>query len=204
MKFIWIRHGETVWNREFRLQGSSDVELSAEGRRQADCLAARLSERPDKIFTSSLRRAQTFSAPLASRFALEPTVLPELREISFGRWEGMRYADMDDEMQALFERWCADPVNTCPPGGEEGTSFAQRVQKAVNIIMADTAATGTALLVTHGGVIRVAVAMLMGMPPAAAACLQIDTASVTVLEYLSGQWRLVRLNDICHIKTEDC
>ncbi|MBS3886814.1 MAG: histidine phosphatase family protein [Dethiobacter sp.] len=204
MKLIWIRHGETDWNRDFRLQGSSDVELNAKGRRQADCLAACLPDKPDKIFTSSLKRAQTFSAPLASRFGLVPTVLTELREMSFGHWEGLRYADMDCEMQALFEKWCADPVNTCPPGGEAGASLAHRVQNALKIIMADTAASETAILVTHGGVIRVAVAMLMGMAPATAARIQIDTGSVTVLEYMSEHWRLVRLNDTCHLGREDC
>ncbi|MBT9168042.1 MAG: putative phosphoserine phosphatase 2 [Syntrophomonadaceae bacterium] len=204
MKLFWIRHGETAWNRELRLQGSSDVELSAKGRRQAACLAARFADKPDKIFTSSLRRAQTFSEPLASRFGLVPTVLPELREMSFGLWEGMRYADMNHEMQALFEKWYEDPISTCPPGGESGASLAQRVQKAVETIMAETAATETAVLITHGGVIRVAVAMLMGMAPAAAACIQIDTGSVTVLEHLSGHWRLLLLNDTCHLRAEDC
>ncbi|MBS4007287.1 MAG: histidine phosphatase family protein [Clostridium sp.] len=204
MKLIWIRHGETAWNREFRLQGKSDVELSAKGRRQAECLANSFSEKPDRIFTSSLKRAQTFSLPLAARFALLPTVLPELREMSFGCWEGMRYADMDREMQLLFEKWCADPVKNCPPGGETGRSLVKRVRKAVEIIMAEAAATETVILVTHGGVIRVAVAMLMGMAPACAARIQIDAASVTVLEYLSGNWRLIRLNDTCHLQTEDC
>lgn len=204
MKLIWIRHGETNWNREFRLQGCSDVELSAEGRRQAECFASRFPDKPDKIYTSSLKRAQAFSAPLASRFALIPTVLPELREMSFGRWEGLRYADMDHEMQFLFEKWCADPVNTCPPGGEAGISLAHRVRKAVEIIMSETATTETAILFTHGGVIRVAVAMLMEMAPTAAARLQIDTGSLTVLEYQADRWRLIRFNDICHLKTEDC
>lgn len=204
MRLIWIRHGETNWNREFRLQGSSDVELNVEGRRQANCLAAHFQAKPDKIYTSSLKRAQMFSAPLASRFGLVPTVLAELREMSFGHWEGLRYADMDYEMQSLFEKWCTDPVSICPPGGETGASLAHRVQKAIKIIMAEMAAADTAILITHGGVIRVAVAMLMGMVPAAAARLQIDTGSVTVLEYLTDHWRLVRLNDTCHLEREDC
>lgn len=204
MKLIWIRHGETSWNSEFRLQGSSDVELSAAGLLQADCLAAHFPGKPDKIYTSPLMRAQAFSVPLAGRFRLVPTVLTELREMSFGRWEGLRYMDMEPEMQASFERWYADPVNNCPPGGEAAASLTKRVERAVKIIMSEMATTETAAIVTHGGVIRVAVTMLMGMAPAMAARFRIDTASVTVLEYLAGQWQLACLNNICHLRREDC
>lgn len=204
MRLLWIRHGETLWNREYRLQGTSDVELSDTGCRQALCLAKKFRDNPQKIYTSPLKRTQAFAAPLAERFGLAPQVLPELREMSFGRWEGLRYEDMDDEMKRWFEKWCADPVNVCPPDGEAAVSLADRVNAALDIIRAETVQDGTVALVTHGGVIRVAVTLLMGMAPEAAGRMQIEPGSVTVTDYIAGTWRLIRLNDTCHLQYEDC
>ena len=103
MKLIWVRHGETLWNREYRLQGLSDVALSERGQWQAERLAAAFTEQPNYIFASPLQRAQAFAAPLAARFALPVQVDDDLREMSFGQWEGLRYADMEPAMQKQFE-----------------------------------------------------------------------------------------------------
>lgn len=202
MRFIFVRHGETAWNREFRLQGTSDVPLNSLGARQAEAVAACFPQRPDILFVSPLARAAGFAAPLAARFSLAPVVLPELREMSFGRWEGLRYEDMDGEAQKQFELWYADPVNTCPPGGEAVAVLRARIQSAVEKMAAGTGEGQTAAVFTHGGVVRVAVTMLMGLPPKTAGRLQIDPGSLTVLDFLGGCWRLVRLNDTCHLR--DC
>jgi broad specificity phosphatase PhoE len=204
MRLIWIRHGETLWNREFRLQGTSDVELSLKGVRQAECLAEHIADRPVKLYTSPLKRTQTFAAPLAQKFALTPVVLDELREMSFGRWEGLRYADMDPQMQHWFEKWCADPVNVCPPEGEAAITMAGRVRIAIEKIRNNTRENDRVAIVTHGGVIRVAVTLLMGMPPETAGRLQIDPGSVTVTDNFAGNWRLAGLNDTCHLRCQDC
>ncbi|MDW7651669.1 MAG: histidine phosphatase family protein, partial [Bacillota bacterium] len=105
----------------------------------------------------------------------------------------------------LFEKWCADPVQTCPPGGEAAADMAGRIQEAVKEMSASLEAGQAAAVFTHGGVIRVAVTTLMGFPPVTAARLQIDPGSVTVTENVAGHWRLVRLNDTCHLlPDEDC
>lgn len=205
MRLIWIRHGETLWNREFRLQGTSDVDLSDRGFLQSRQLAASFRDKADKIYSSPLSRTRDFAAALADRFDLKPVVLDELREMSFGLWEGQRYEDMTPSMQKLFEEWCLDPVNVRPPQGESAAGTVGRVKTAVGKITASLQTGETAAIITHGGVIRIAVPMLMEFPLVTAARLQIDTASVTVMEYLAGHWRLVRLNDTCHlIRNEDC
>ncbi|MCW3491489.1 histidine phosphatase family protein [Dethiobacter alkaliphilus] len=200
MKLIFIRHGETLWNREFRMQGVSDVALSDVGVAQSVALARGFKWQIDKVFTSPLDRAVSFAEPLAARRKMTPEIIPELREMSFGRWEGLRYADMDDEMKKGFEEWCVDPVNVCPPEGEAAADMGDRVRAAVDKISQTLGEDETAAVVTHGGLIRVAVTLLMELPPVTAARMQIETGSLTVLEYVAGYWRLVKLNDTCHLQ----
>jgi alpha-ribazole phosphatase/probable phosphoglycerate mutase len=200
MKLIWVRHGETLWNREYRLQGLSNVALSERGQWQAERLAAAFTEQPNYIFASPLQRAQAFAAPLAARFALPVQVDDDLREMSFGQWEGLRYADMEPAMQKQFEAWCNDPVTNIPPGGEGAAALAARVQNFLHMLTARLQENETAVIVTHGGIIRTAVTLAMEMPAAAAARLQIDTASVTILYYYNHCWYLAKLNDTCHLQ----
>ncbi|MCR3922224.1 MAG: histidine phosphatase family protein [Firmicutes bacterium] len=199
MKLIWIRHGETLWNREYRLQGLSDVALSETGLMQAQKLAEGFSDKPDQIYVSPLQRAQSFVAPLATRLGLQPQLCSKLREMSFGRWEGLTYAEMDEAMQQHFEAWCNDPVTTCPPEGEPADVLAKRVSNVLASMVERLAEDETAVIVTHGGVIRVAVTLAMQMPPLAAGRIQIDTASMTTLHYYNGCWYLVKLNDTSHL-----
>ena len=200
MKLIFIRHGETLWNREFRMQGISDVALSDVGVHQSKSLANRFRGDIDKIFTSPLGRAASFAAPLAAKYQLQPEIIPELREMSFGRWEGLRYQDMDKAMKKNFEAWCLDPVNVRPPDGEAAADMGARVRVAVEKITASLGAEDTAAVVTHGGLIRVAVTVLLELPPVTAARLQIETASLTVFETMGDHWRLAKLNDNCHLQ----
>ena len=182
MRLIWIRHGETQWNSEFRLQGTSDVALSKLGIAQSQRLAAAFRGELHKIYASPLGRTRSFAAPLAKRYNMAPTIVVELREMSFGRWEGLRYEDMDRTMQQHFEAWCLDPVTVCPPDGEAATEVSKRVRIAVDKMTAVMQNEETAAVFTHGGVIRVAVTALMGLPPVTAARLRIDTGSITVID----------------------
>ena len=199
MRMVWVRHGETLWNRENRLQGCSDIALSETGEQQARQLARNLTEQPDYIFVSPLKRTQAFAAPLAARFALTPHVHQDLCEMSFGRWEGLRYEDMDAKMQKQYAAWSIDPVANCPPGGEEAAVFARRVKRFLQKMAGELNETDTVAVVTHGGVIRVAVTLAMQMPAVAAARIKIATASATVLEYYPDNWYLDKLNDTCHL-----
>lgn len=205
MRLIWIRHGETLWNSEFRLQGTSDVALSELGLVQSQRLAAAFRGELHKIYTSPLGRARSFAAPLAKRCKLEPIVVEELREMSFGRWEGLRYEDMDAAMQQAFAAWCSDPVNICPPEGESAAEMGKRVRIAVDKLTASMQGGEAVAMFTHGGVIRVAVTALMGLPPVTAARLRIDTGSITMMDLVGEHWHLVGLNDTSHLHVqEDC
>src|SRR6266571_6575575 len=90
-RLLLVRHGESTWNREHRIQGQLDPPLSAEGRRQAARLAHRLTGRkPHGLYTSDLRRAVETAAPIEQITGLQATKLPELREIFLGEWEGLQ------------------------------------------------------------------------------------------------------------------
>jgi broad specificity phosphatase PhoE len=201
-RLILIRHGETLWNREFRLQGSSDVPLSELGEDQARRLARSFPETPAAIFVSPLTRTLSFAAPLVSRFGLKPKVVENLREMSFGRFEGMRYEDMDDSLRQAFTNWSVDPVVNTAPDGESIAALTGRVREAAEEICAGLEEGAVAAAVTHGGVIRAIVAALMDMPLIAVARVQIYPGSLTILDKMDDHWNLVRLNDTCYLDSK--
>ena len=87
---LLARHGETDWNRELRIQGSSDIELNELGRQQAQFLAQELTDvELDAIYSSDLSRAKATAAAVAATHGLDVSVDPRLRERSFGSWEGL-------------------------------------------------------------------------------------------------------------------
>ena len=92
---LLARHGETDWNREFRIQGSSDIQLNELGRQQAQFLAQELTDVDlDAIYSSDLSRAQATAAAVAATHGLEVQLDPRLRERSFGSWEGLTREDV--------------------------------------------------------------------------------------------------------------
>jgi broad specificity phosphatase PhoE len=200
-RLIFIRHGETLWNREYRLQGTSDTELSEKGRQQAETLAAAFPGPVHKIYLSPQRRAVQSAAPLAARFNLEPEVLEELREMSFGRLEGLTYSEMDGELRTAFESWLRNPARFRVPEGESFQMLSRRVGLAIKKMTDNLDDEKSVAAVSHGGVIRMAVVRLLEMKLTAMVRLRVDPGSVTVLEKSGGVWRLVLLNDTCRMKS---
>ncbi len=152
-ELLFIRHGETDWNRQQRFQGQIDVPLNATGRAQAELLATRLAaERYDAFFTSDLQRARETAAPLASAWSQQPVVVPGLREQSFGVWEGLDVPTIKDRHGAMWQDWLQHHGDFALPGGESLRQFHTRVLSAVQEIA--RAADGQRLaIVTHGGVL---------------------------------------------------
>ncbi len=152
-ELLFIRHGETDWNRQQRFQGQIDVPLNAAGHTQAARLAARLAgEPPDAFFTSDLLRARETAAPLAAAWGLPPLAVPGLREQAFGIFEGLEVAAIATGHAELWQRWLKHKADFALPGGESLRQFHSRVLQAVHDLAG--AATGRRLaIVTHGGVL---------------------------------------------------
>lgn len=162
-RILLVRHGETTWNQQSRLQGQVETLLSARGEQQAARLGERLAkEEIDAVYASDLERAwRTAKIVVASR-ELAVQRSPVWRELSFGDWEGLTYDDVVRRDPELAERRLADPAHVAPPGGENLNDLAQRIMPAAERLR-DAHEGQTALLVTHGGPLRVLACALLGL-----------------------------------------
>ena len=136
------RHGETDWNRELRIQGSSDIDLNELGRAQAQALAQELEHvELDAIYSSDLSRARQTAEAVAATHGLEVRLDARLRERAFGSWEGLTREDV----RALPEGSKHD--------GESDDELRERVLEAIQAI-ADAHPGEDVLVVAHGGILN--------------------------------------------------
>jgi probable phosphoglycerate mutase len=200
-ELLVVRHGESAAARDdatFDLvDGQGDPELHPEGRRQAELVADRLEHEPlDALYVSTLRRTAETAAPLAERRGLTPTVLPDLREVHLGEWEGglVRKHTMEGHPLALKiqeeERW--DVI----PGAEPADLFRARVQRAIATI-AERHPDQRVAIFTHGGWIGEAFAIATGCRPFA--FMGADNASISQLVVWGDRLLVRRFNDTSHL-----
>lgn len=186
-----LRHGETAWNLERRMQGSKDSSLTERGRAQAAAmgraLAAELAREPGPtlFLRSPLGRARETALIVGREIGLDPTDWrdePRLAELSYGHWEGFTWAEIEIDHPNALAAWRADPEGFCPPGGE--THDALRRRSAEMLI--DIAASGVrTVVVSHG----VSGAVMRGLH------LGLDARAMFVLE--KPQDAFFRLLDGC-------
>jgi probable phosphoglycerate mutase len=177
----FVRHGETDWNREGRIQGSADVPLSALGREQVQQLADSLGGRPiGAIYSSDLRRALETAAPLAERLALPVHATPALRERDFGVNEGRIAAEVAAELgKEAGTAWHGPDERH--PGGETIREVFERVAAFLDELLEDPPAEEIAL-VTSGGPIRMATAHLASETVETVVWRAVENCSVTTVE----------------------
>lgn len=160
-----VRHGETDWNVEGRLQGQKDIQLNGRGRDQATSVGHILKRECPEVLSfdfvsSPLTRAQDTMQLMRAAMGLDPEAYrldDRLKELSFGRWEGFTWAEMDgDDAEGRAARE-ADKWGFCPPGGESYAMLSARIEGWLADLRAPTVA------VTHGGVARVLLGLLAGV-----------------------------------------
>lgn len=180
-----VRHGQTQWNLEKRLQGATDNVLNDTGRRQAAELAQRLAGVPfSHIYSNGLRRAQETAAAFAG--ATPVTALPALNERSFGKFEGIFEDQRDAALFAEFSQR-GSVLDDSLDGGESLQSQANRVKAAVRQITARHTA-GSIAIVAHGGVNPLVLAALLDIPVAeAVARIKQANDEVYLVRLRSGQ-----------------
>jgi broad specificity phosphatase PhoE len=197
---VFARHAQSTWNGLGKIQGQLDPPLSERGREQAERLAERLgSRRWSGFYSSDLARCLETAAPIAHRLGQEPVPLGELREIYLGEWEGLTRHDLEARYPELWQRWTQKPDWDLVPGGETAAAFEQRVDRILKQLLEEHA-EGDVLVVTHGGVIQVALGHTVGLDGTAGLFpFRISNASITAIEH--GPRRLIvsSVNDVCHL-----
>jgi len=155
-----VRHGETAWNAEGRLQGSTDVPLNDTGRAQARALATAFSRLGiAHVFTSDLVRARETGAIIAESLGLPaPVVEADLRERRFGIFEGLTRDEIHTRYPHEWRAWTGRTA--MPEGGEPVESSVGRMRAALERVWA--ALTGPALVISHGGIMRLWLSDLAG------------------------------------------
>ena len=132
---VFVRHGETDWNQERRVQGSLGASINDAGREQARALARALWEVPlQAVYSSTLARAIETASYLAGPHSLNVATDARLNEIHHGDWEGIPEAEIPD--LALYRRWREDPTSSTLPGAESLESVHERAVSAMKEIVA--------------------------------------------------------------------
>ncbi len=194
-----VRHGETVWNREGRIQGHTDVGLSEKGIEQARKLAHRLGPvRFDAAYASDLCRASdTASVILQDRdVPLHPT--PGLREYHKGVFEGLTDAELRARYSAEYPGYVAKDLDYAPEGGESTRQVSARMTSAISEIK-ERHLDGTVLVVGHGGSLRAAMMALLGMPLDANWRFVFGNCTLTIVDTYHDNAVLRLFNDGSHL-----
>jgi alpha-ribazole phosphatase/probable phosphoglycerate mutase len=173
---LFMRHGETAWNREGRVMGRNPIELDAEGRAQvtASIPFARLLK-PELIVTSPLARARQSAEIIAAGVGSVPMAEdPQLSEVLYGRWEGMVYDDLIHDADYLNYR--DHPLDTPTPGGETIAQVQSRGVEAVRRAVGDNN-DKRILFVSHGDIIRTILCYFMRLELAHFRRIRVDNAA---------------------------
>ncbi|MFQ5834809.1 MAG: histidine phosphatase family protein [bacterium] len=147
-RVILVRHGETDWNREDRIQGGVDILLNERGKEQARDIASRLAHTViHYIYSSRLSRALDTAIEIAKLHKLEVLTDSRLDELRQGKWEGMKTSEARRLYPDLYSRWEEDPTSVVPPRGESVREAFQRARDfwTENILPRE----GTGVIVAH-------------------------------------------------------
>jgi broad specificity phosphatase PhoE len=200
-RILLIRHGATVLSAEDRFAGSTDVELSDEGRHQAKCLGARLaSEQLAAVYASPMRRTRETAALICTpHAALAASEVPALREIDHGHWEGLSRREVEQRFRSEYDAWELDPFTVAPRAGEPAISVMARAVPAVHDIV-QSWPNATVAIVSHKATIRLILASFLGIDPRGYRDrLDQSPACLNVLDFKDTvRARLMLYNDTSH------
>lgn len=186
------------------MQGHSDSALSERGIAQARAVAVRLSRCPiHAIYSSDLTRALNTAQIIAQAAGSDVTPIADLREKSFGQWEGLTEIEIKSADPLSWHQYFVERrLDFAVPGGETWDAVQTRIVNFLQRILADHPGQDeTVLLVGHGGSLRAAIIDALQAPPSALLRMRLDNASVSRLEYHPERGgRVALLNDTSHLE----
>jgi alpha-ribazole phosphatase len=190
-----LRHGEVEGASTRRFIGHLDVPLSAEGERQCAVQAERLrATKLTAVFSSDLGRSRRSAEIIGAPHGLIPNVVPALREMDMGRWDGLTASQIREREPEAFADWMARIGEFPFPEGESVPDLLARVAPAFDAIVAAHAGRPIAI-VAHGGPNRALLCRALGLPLARLLTLGQDYAALSILEEAAQGWALRRLNE---------
>lgn len=198
--FLFIRHGETDWNRQQRFQGQIDVPLNDLGQTQARRLGERLAAEPaEHLISSDLQRAQQTAAPLAAAWQAAPALVQGLREQCFGVLEGLDVPTIKAHHPDLWLQWLEHRADFALPGGESLQQFHARVIDAVKQLAEQHPGRRLAV-VTHGGVLDMLWRTAHGLTLDGLRRCDIPNAGVNRLRWQRGTLHVDSWADASHLE----
>ena len=199
-RILLVRHGATTLSAEDRFAGSTDVDLSDEGRDQAGWLAKRLAREPlAAVYASPMKRTMETAGIVARPHDLAAVPTDGLREIDHGRWEGMQRSEVEVAFADEYAAWGADPFTFAPEGGESGLNVLARALPVLRRIVLQHA-DKLVLVVSHKATIRLLISSLLGFDARTYRdSLDQHPCCLNILDFRSAtRARLMLFNDVSH------
>ena len=200
-RILAIRHGETAWNVDTRIQGHLDVDLNDQGRWQAQRLAQSLAQRDaiDHIYSSDLSRAHNTARAIAQATGAPITVTPGLRERHFGFFQGKTFAEIEATWPEDTRRWRGRDPLWQPEGGESLVMVKDRIEQLLHSLASPHAGQQIAL-VAHGGVMDVLYRLATGQDLQAPRTWALSNTAVNRLLWTPQGLSLVGWADVSHLE----
>ncbi|MBN3848030.1 MULTISPECIES: histidine phosphatase family protein [Burkholderiaceae] len=204
-QILFIRHGETDWNRIKRIQGHIDIPLATTGFAQAQRLARRIAQeaqqgaRLDAIYASDLQRAQQTAQPIAEALGLPLQLREGLRERSYGAFQGHDSDEIALRFPDEYAQWQTRDPGFTPPEGESQRVFYHRVVHAIEPLVAAHPG-GRIACVAHGGVLDCVRRLATGLPLDAPRDYALLNTSVNIVDFADGHATIVSWGDVAHLE----
>ncbi|WP_313131077.1 histidine phosphatase family protein [Anaerocolumna sp.] len=196
-----VRHGETEWNKLGRFQGCTDLELSEEGIKQAQCLKERFQGNFDYIFSSPLKRAFHTASIICEDSEMKPIIVDEITEINFGSWEGLTLKDIKEKYPEDFHAWRTDELNGPITGGELSTKNASIRAKNAIYDLVNKYQGSKIVVVAHGGIIKAGLIGLFNWRMNMYRSLNLNNTAVTHLVFKDSSYPVIMsFNDTGHLE----
>jgi len=196
-----VRHGETKWNHELRYLGHSDIPLNKTGQKQAKALANHIKGlKVDLILVSDLKRTMQTAKAVNSVLNRELKEEPRLREIFFGEIEGVESKIAKKRYAKELKKWMDDP-DYALPGGESLGEFSRRLTSLLCDVK-QMIGVDSIMFVTHNGVIRVLMQLLLELPQRGQWYFKFKPTSISEVRFVDGFPVIQYLNSACHLKKD--
>ncbi len=194
-----IRHGETDWNAQGRVQGATDIELNRRGRLQARAISRMLRAEPlQALYASPLKRALGTAELIARPHGLPVIKLSGLSELDQGELEGLTFEELDNRYGPFMEAWRERPGKVRLPGGETMAELQERAWEALERIREENP-EGKVVAVSHNLAIRSLICRIVDLSLENMGRLRQSSGALNVLEHVERGWALRSMNNTFHL-----